>query len=73
MKVRLLRFMRFSFDGHTDASIVTKIIDFGTEDINNLPNRTNAFKIPSSSEAVLIIANPQNLVGPFRKVILMKM
>ena len=49
------------FDGHTDASIVTKIIDFGTEDINNLPNRTNAFKIPSSSEAVLIIANPQNL------------
>lgn len=49
------------FDGHTDAGKVTKIVDFTSEDINNLPNRTNAFKVPKTSKAVLIIANPQNL------------
>ncbi|WP_294550642.1 Mfa1 family fimbria major subunit [uncultured Bacteroides sp.] len=49
------------FDGHTDAGKVTKIVDFTSEDINNLPNRTSAFKVPKTSKAVLIIANPQNL------------
>lgn len=49
------------FDGHLDASAVTKVVDFGTDDINNLPNRTQAFKVPSKSKSVLIIANPQNM------------
>ena len=49
------------FDGHAANSLVTKEVNFTTEDINGLPNRTNAFKIPSTSKSVLIIVNPQNL------------
>lgn len=49
------------FTGHTDASVVTRIVKFTDDDITNLPNRTSAFKVPKTSKAVLIIANPQNL------------
>ena len=49
------------FTGHTDASVVTRIVKFTDDDITNLPNRTSAFKVPNTSKAVLIIANPQNL------------
>lgn len=49
------------FDGHTDASVITRIVDFSADDIGNLPNRTSAFKVPATSKSVLIIANPQNL------------
>ena len=61
------------FDGHTDASVVTKIVDFGTEDINNLPNRTNAFKVPSTSVACWLLLIHRIWVGLFKKVTLMKM
>ncbi len=55
------------FDGHVNTSVVTKIVTFSDEDINNLPNRTSAFKVPSTSKAVLIIANPQNLARTIKE------
>ena len=32
-----------------------------------MPNRTSAFKVPSTSKAVLIIANPQNLARTIKE------
>lgn len=55
------------FDGHVNTSVVTKIVTFSDEDINNLPNRTSAFKVPSTSKAVLIIVNPQNLARTIKE------
>ena len=55
------------FDGHVNTSVVTKIVTFSDENINNLPNRTSAFKVPSTSKAVLIIANPQNLARTIKE------
>lgn len=55
------------FDGHLGASKVTKVVNFTPDDIANLPNRTNAFKVPSASQSVLIVANPQNLALPLIK------
>ncbi|MCD8184515.1 MAG: fimbrial protein [Bacteroides sp.] len=51
------------FDGHATTSEVTRVVDFpaGDDFINNQSNRSNAFKVPASSEAVLIVANPVNL------------
>lgn len=49
------------FDGHLPASKVVKIVDFTTDDVNNIPNRSSAYKVPNTAKSVLIIANPGNL------------
>lgn len=52
------------FNGHVLASTVTKVVDFSDDDVANIPNRSSAFKVPSTSKSVLIVANPQSLGLP---------
>lgn len=49
------------FNGHLATSKVVKIVDFTTDDVNNIPNRSSAYKVPNTAKSVLIVANPQNL------------
>ncbi len=46
------------FNGHTDGSVLTNVVDFSTASVPEVTTAPKAFKVSKSAKALLIIANP---------------